>query len=832
MKKVFLYSLVFLFAVVAKSQTAKTMAAAEIKQQLNKLSVFGSVLYIAAHPDDENTRLLSYFASQRQYRTGYLSLTRGDGGQNLIGKELGVDLGLIRTQELLAARRTDGAEQFFTRAFDFGFSKSPEETLEIWDKQKVLADVVWVIRTFKPDVIIARFPTTGEGGHGHHTASALLAQEAFDLAANPNAFPEQLNQTQIWQAQYLFWNTFNFGGNNTTRADQLKFDVGGFNPYLGASYGEIAALSRSQHKSQGFGVPAQRGSYLEYFKQLKGTKVTTDVFENINTTWQKLNNQVNQNILTAAQNKCKVIQDNFDMAAPQKSVKDLVDLYSYIDKNIPIGYWQTQKLTSIKNCIAACAGLHVDATTEQEHAVIGDSITVTLSVINRLADSIFSADCKIDETYVIFDQLKINENATKKYRLFVGNNYQPSQPYWLQQPLNNALFTVNQQTEIGLAEKPNLTVDFSMMIYGKEFIFTIPISHKYTDPVKGEIYQPLSVIPTYFVGATPNVVLYNTNKQNNNVNVTLNVQANKAVTDSVILQYTINGAATTLNSYRKTFTASQKLAETFSLKGLSNIAKPFFIYPQLVTGSAKTVFNKQQNKINYDHIPNIQYTFTEGTKVVPINLQIVGKKIGYIIGAGDKVVPALEQMGYTVTFLTEADCTLGNLQKFDAIITGVRAYNTNDWLNNVHTALMQYIFNGGVLVNQYCTSSNLGPLVSKMGPYNFNITRNRVTDETAPAVYTQPTHTIFNYPNKITAADFNNWVQERSIYHADKLDTNYVSVLNFTDRGETQPQPGSLIVANYGKGKYVYTGLAFFRQLPAGVPGAYRLLANILAKNK
>src|SRR6201996_6189471 len=281
--------IVFLFlARLASAQTAPPADMVSIEQNLKKLDVLGSVLYVAAHPDDENTRLLAYLAQEKHYRTGYLSMTRGDGGQNLIGNEQGELLGLIRTQELLAARRVDGAEQFFTRANDFGFSKGPDETLKIWDREKVLGDVVWVIRKFKPDVIICRFPTTGEGGHGHHTSSAILAQEAFPFAADPQLFPEQLQYVKPWQAKRLLWNTFNFGTTNTTAEDQFKVDVGVYNPVLGKGYGEIAADSRSNHKTQGFGSAKQRGESYEYFKTILGDAPKDDLMDGINTTWGRV----------------------------------------------------------------------------------------------------------------------------------------------------------------------------------------------------------------------------------------------------------------------------------------------------------------------------------------------------------------------------------------------------------------------------------------------------------------------------------------------------------------------------------------------------------------
>src|SRR5215217_3090744 len=286
MKKLyFLLAFVFLF-IGSFAQNFATSA--DIYLGLKKMNVLGSVLYIAAHPDDENTRLLTYFSKDRLYRTGYLSLTRGDGGQNLIGNEQGLALGLIRTQELLAARRIDGAEQFFTRAFDFGFSKSPEETFTKWDREKILSDVVWVIRKFQPDVIITRFPTTGEGGHGHHTASAILANEAFSAAADPNRFPEQLKYVKPWQAKRILWNTFNFGGTNTTNADQFHFDDGIYNPLLGKSYGELGAESRSQNRTQGTGSTSVIGQAFEYFRTTKGDPPINDLMDGVDVSWKRV----------------------------------------------------------------------------------------------------------------------------------------------------------------------------------------------------------------------------------------------------------------------------------------------------------------------------------------------------------------------------------------------------------------------------------------------------------------------------------------------------------------------------------------------------------------
>ncbi len=821
--------LLLLISVGANAQPPKSYTSSEILQNIKKLNVLGSVLYIAAHPDDENTRLLGYLANEKMYRTGYLSLTRGDGGQNLIGDEQGIDLGLIRTQELLAARRIDGAEQFFTRAYDFGYSKSPEETFKTWGHDKILSDVVWVIRSFKPDVIITRFPTTGEGGHGHHTASGILAEEAFDAAADPTKFPEQLKYVTTWQAKRLLWNTFNFGGNNTQNESQFKIDVGAYNPLLGKSYGEIAALSRSQHKSQGFGVPSQRGTTLEYFKTIKGEAPVKDLFDGVDVGWVKTFGSMMPNV-TAQNIKEQVdnISKAYSIEKPEKSIRDLVSLYSLVESEVKLEHWKNIKLAQIKNCIEQCAGLYMEASTTTPYAVQGDSLKLNFVVNNRRGDSVLSADVKVDEEYLIFDQLKKNENRIKTYTKFVSPNAKLTQPYWLVELMDKGSFNISDQTLIGNAENDPLSVDFSMMIEGKEFVFTKPIRYKYTDPVKGEIFQPVNVIPPYFVNSSPNIVIGIAEKPSKKIN--FEIQSNLKIQDSIRMLIPFNGGEYNLLSQLKEFQKNERLKKEVDFSIPQSIENQKPIVPIFLRSKLyKKDFSEVQKIISYEHIPLISYTYSSTTKFVFLNLKITGSHIGYIVGAGDKVPQALEQMGYKVTLLKESDITTNNLKQFDAIVTGVRAYNTNEWMNNVYDVLMQYVNDGGVVVAQYNTSNQLGPVKAKIAPYPFNIGRTRVTDEEAKVNFLQPNHPALNYPNKITEKDFEGWVQERSVYHAEKIDSNYKRILGFKDFGETQEQDGSLIIADYGKGKFVYTGLALFRQLPAGVPGAYRLFANLLA---
>ena len=810
---------------VTNAQAPRSYTSSEILLQLKKLNVLGSVLYVAAHPDDENTRLLAYLANEKLYRTGYLSLTRGDGGQNLIGDEQGVDLGLIRTQELLAARRIDGAEQFFSRAFDFGYSKSPEEAMKFWGHDKILSDVVWVIRKFRPDVIITRFPTTGEGGHGHHTASAILAGEAFEAAADPTKFPEQLTQgVTVWQAKRLLWNTFSFPGNNTQSNDQFKMECGDYNPVLGKSYGEIAAASRSQHKSQGFGVPAQRGSVTEYLKTIKGTAPVTDLMNDVDVSWNRtaeagLNSTVNR------------IISKFDVSHPERSVEALVALYKKVETLADV-YWKEQKLNAIKELIQHCSGLFMDATTNTQFGVQGDSLKINLVVNNRLGANILSADAHVNDDYIIFEQLKKNVNVVQNYTMLIRPNAKITQPYWLEKPMDKGSFNVTDQQQIGKGESDPFSVVFSMMIAGKEFKFTKPVRYKYTDPVKGELYQPLVILPKVELNYKGNVFLGINSRP---VDIETQVKTNLATasTYNVTKQSTAK-IGNSNNPFSFTSSADKRTnteSSTFTFKDVDGDYVEEIRLQAADVGDGRNNFHQYRKSIEYDHIPSIVYFHEASAKLSKIDLKTEGSYVGYIPGAGDKVPEALVAMGYKVVTLKEGDIKASNLKQFDAIVTGVRAYNTNEWMNNVYDELMDYVKEGGVLLVQYNTSNQIGPVRAKILPYPFNISRNRITDEEAKVNFLIPDHPALNYPNKITEKDFDGWIQERSIYHAEKVDTAYRNILSMKDPGEKE-QDGSLIIGNYGKGRFVYTGLVFFRELPAGVPGAYRLFANLIANNR
>ncbi|MEO8405609.1 MAG: PIG-L family deacetylase [Chitinophagaceae bacterium] len=822
------------------SQSPQNITSADMYQGLQKLNVLGTVLYVAAHPDDENTRLIAYLSKDKLYRTGYLSMTRGDGGQNLIGDEQGIELGLIRTQELLSARRIDGGEQFFTRAFDFGFSKGPEETFTKWDKEKILSDVVWVIRKFQPDVIITRFPTTGEGGHGHHTASAILANEAFKAAADPTRFPEQLKYVKPWQAKRILWNTFNFGGTNTTRPDQMIINVGGYNPLLGKSYGEIAAESRSQHKSQGFGATASRGEALEYFATTGGSVAKTDLMDDIDISWYKIKGGA------AIGKMIDALIASFNLSHPEKSVSGLVKLYKSIGA-LEDGYWKTKKLEEVKKLIAQCSGLFIDATTNTQFAVQTDSVRINITLNNRLGADAVLQKISIDNIDSSFSQTlapDINFNFSRN--IYVSPSKSLTQPYWLENKMAEGYYNVTNALKIGQPDiDPAYQVNIRLKIAGEELVFTSSVKYRFTDPVKGEIYEPLVVIPAISVKATPEITVshpYNLTIPNSlflaekdaRLDITSYKRANKIELDENAGNKIVYSGEMDKSTIRTVF-PTDDTASRIAMRKMSAdlVANHDLLYHDTVFYH----YNANQmayhlNSIRYDHIPYQVYFMP--TRKVNTNFyyETYNRKIGYIVGAGDKVPDALEQMGYEVTLLTNKELSRNNLSQYDAIITGVRAYNTNEWMNDYYDKLMEYVNNGGNLIVQYNTSNNVGPIRAKMGPFDFNVSRTRVTDENAEVTFLKPEHPVLNFPNKITQADFKGWIQERSIYHASGFDgTKFETIFSMHDPNESADN-GSLIIAKYGKGYFTYTGLVFFRELPAGVPGAYRLMANIIALNR
>ena len=794
--------------------------AAGILQKIKKLRVAGSVLYVAAHPDDENTRLLSYLSNEKQFRTAYLSLTRGEGGQNLIGKEQGAALGLIRTQELLAARRTDGAEQYFSRAADFGFSKNPEETFAFWNRDSVLADMVLVIRRLKPQVIICRFPPTSEGGHGHHTASAILALEAYEAAADSTRFPEQLKYYSTWKTQRIYWNTYNFS-RNTIGPGQFSLDVGGYNPLLGKSYGEIAAESRSNHKSQGFGTIKQRGSSLEYFKLFKGDSVGADIFSGIDS------RLVRFKLFKSADKLMATCEKNFDPEDPEKSVKTLIRIHQHLTALKTAApeeqYWITQKLSECGSLIIACSGLWLEAVTSAPYSVPGNDLKVNISALNRGGLSVKLKQINsVAGTIDAGTELKPNITHTFEVIEKTRETFSPTRSFWLGEK-ESAVTAFNLSEDAGKrAATPALKYNFILEAEGYTLEAERELLFKKGDPVKGEIYEPFYFVPPVDISFTEKVYVFSRGEKKK---VVLKI---RAFSDN------INGNF--LLSVPEGWSAEVPDNKIFLKKQNEETLKEVWITAGTANGGTLGVsvdidgksYNNQIDWVEYDHIPRQLMSKKAGAVLSSPSIIKGVNKIGYIQGAGDEVAERLRAAGYHVTLLKESDLEKSTLQQYDAIVSGIRAFNVNEELHHKMPALLDYVANGGNLVIQYNTNSRVGPLDFVPGPYPFKITRARTTDEKADVTFVLPLHPVLNQPNKISREDFENWVQERGIYYATEADERYQKPFLMNDAGE-DPLDGSLIITRHGKGNFVYTGLAFFRQLPAGVPGAFRLFANILS---
>ncbi len=823
--------LLAIFPIFAQQNKSSTSA---VYEGIQKLAVFGKVLYIAAHPDDENTRLLAYLANERKLETAYLSLTRGDGGQNLIGDEQGIDLGLVRTQELLAARKIDGAQQFFTTAFDFGYSKSPEEALAIWGQDQILADVVWIIRKFKPDVIITRFPTTGEGGHGHHTASAILAVEAFDAAADSTKFPEQLQYVKIWKAKRLMWNTFNFGGNNTTREDQLKLDVGSYNAVLGKSYGEMASESRSQHRSQGFGVPAQRGISYEYFQHLKGEAATKDIMDGINVNSTKVTSVIGYELRPIG-DTFGYVGISFNRKIYDETVNKLIGSANFRNPTINVAdakiLLEQKTGKPVADLILNSNGIFIEAIASQQINAINDSMPVQFSIINRNGFEITGAVVECLGNKFVFDKIPTNTTVSVSGKLR-PNAFNITNPYWLNEQKETGRFMVKLQTDIGPAESPAPMASFILSTAAGKINVLRPLQYKYTDPVKGELYQPVHITYPALINVSPGLKLVTNDAVKEPQYFNFSLQANTNINGVVKFYINALGKRTLIKDTSIVLLRGSSISFNEKLdvsKFLANSNTMVGVEADIPGYNNKISYSI--NKISYDHIPDIFYHYYDHVSVLKLDLKIAGKKAGYIAGAGDKLAEALTEMGYEVTMLNRNDITAANLQQFDVVVTGVRAYNIHAWLSDKYEVLMKYVENGGVLFNQYNTNSNLGPVKARMAPYPFTIGRNRVTDEKAVVKFLLPDGAAMNYPNVITQKDFDGWVQERSIYEAEAIDDRYEKYFAMKDAGTAETN-GSVVVAKYGKGKYIYSGLVFFRELPAAVPGAFRLFANLIARPK
>lgn len=793
-------------------------SAGAILEELQRVRETGRVLYLAAHPDDENTRLIAYLANGRHYATGYLSLTRGDGGQNLIGPELRDALGVIRTQELLAARRIDGGRQFFSRANDFGYSKSAAEALTVWDRREVLSDTVRVIRQFRPDVIVTRFAPDRDGTHGHHTGSAVMAQEAFALAGDPQAFADELGHLEPWQPKRVVWNAYSWGG--TVVDGAIPVEVGGYNAVRGESFGEIAAHSRSQHRSQGFGAVGTRGNATENFAHIVGEPATADLMDGVTDAWPRYAGGV----AIAAQ--LDAIIKSFDPLDPGASIKGLLKVRQALAKLPADDVIIAEKQAQLDQVLVATLGLYTEAVVPEAKVVPGENLKLTHLVVQRgAAVAVKWVGIRYiaeGELVTVNRVLTANENETVPATRRLPADTALTHPYWLELPSTAGMAVVADKSLIGMPENaPAYAMEYVFEIDGQTLLVPVAPVEVTRDPVRGELRDALQVIPPVAVGFAEQLERFSPGETRQ---VTAYVTAARGDVRGEIELEMPNGW--TARPAKVAFTmqaVGDRFEATFAVTSPRRSESVKLGVKASVQGRS---FDRSPEFVTYDHIPVQLLQPKAVLMAMSFELKIRGERVGYLPGAGDTTAEALSLLGYEVKTLTESDLTVDGLAGLDAVVLGIRAYNTKPELMSRRTALWDFVKEGGNVITQYNTTSQLPK--GDLGPYPFSVSRDRVTDETAAVSLLAPKHPAIMGPNLITLADFDGWVQERGLYFPNRWDEAYTPLLGMADPGEGETQ-GSLLVAKHGEGYFIYTGLSFFREFPAGVPGAYRLFANLVS---
>ncbi|MDZ4836595.1 MAG: PIG-L family deacetylase [Candidatus Melainabacteria bacterium] len=799
-----------------------------ILHELERFRQMGSVLFIAAHPDDENTELLGYLARGRNYRSAYLSLTRGDGGQNVLGADLGDKLGVARTQELLAARQIDGAKQFFSRAIDFGFSKNYQETMSVWDRNEVLSDVVRVIREFRPDIVITRFSPTPGGTHGHHTTSTILAMEAFKLAGDPKAFPEQ--KLEPWQPKRIFWNVSTWQKDKIASANILKINSTGNDPVSGESFHSIASASRAMHKTQGFDtfkLPGGNGEErFESFQLLDGAAATKDIMEDVDTTWKRLpgGEEIDKSVAG--------IITKFDTRDPAASVPDLLKLRKQLNSMSAKNVIVKEKQEQLDHILLECLGLKTETTILNGDVVPGEPMKLHMSASFHYKTP---GDIPVRMTAVRFPELKkeikheaqlqLNDAETFESVETLPTSAPLTQPYWLRVEGTPGMFQVDQPELIGTAENaPAFPVEYVFDVDGQKLVIDDEPLQVSTDSVGNKIKRRMEIIPPVSLRAISDVIV-------------MTPGSSRSV-EVEIKTYRVNSSGT-LRLEAPSGWKVEPAKQSFDLADIGQVSRctfkvtaPSKAETARLTASAEingVRYHSQRQEINYPHIPRQLLQPPAVVKAASVDLEKRGTTVGYLPGAGDSLVENLQQIGYAVKVLDDANLDPKELEGLDAIVIGVRAFNVRANIGAAMPKLLAYVENGGTMIVQYNRPDKLKS--DKVAPYDLKISADRVTDEKAAINFLAPDSPILNTPNKITSSDFDGWVQERGLYFPSQWDDRFSPILACNDAGEP-PSKGVLLVAKYGKGHYIYTGLSFFRQLPAAVPGAYRLFSNMVSIGK
>ena len=828
MKKCFTLGIVLLFLpLLSFGQVPKTYTSSEIHHEIKKFNTLGIVLYVAAHPDDENTRLISYLANQRHLETNYISFTRGGGGQNLIGPELGDKMGVIRTQELLEARRIDGGRQFFARTRDFGFSKNPEETFGHWGYEESMSDMVWAVRKLRPDVVINRFDHRTSGRtHGHHTATAVLAYESFDISGDAEYFPYQLNYASPWQPKRLFFNTsWWFYGSREAfeeadKSNMVTADIGVYFPLLGESNSEIAGRSRSMHRCQGFGTASTRGSQIEYMEFLNGIEMSSndDIFEGIEISWNRVDPSGRLKAFG------QQLDDEFDHTQPHLSVPVLLEMKKLIHE-IEDEFWKEKKLDEIRKLITLCSGLFLETTADRQNAAGGELVNFSTEVTMRSGTD---ATLKGITYYPAGGDTSMNLQLEHNIAYRFNNSFEIphdadlTTPYWL---IEKGTYGMQQVDDVSLRGSPEtapyLFVNYELEIHGQTVNWKLPVIYKYVEPAIGEVYERFDILPVATVGFMSNKMVFG---DRNSREIEVSVRASKDNVSGVLELFLPDGWQASETSWD--FDINRKgQTQVFTTK----LTPPDYQSDEtlkLIANVDGREYDRTLTVINYDYIPLLNVLSHAEARAVRVDIEITNPRIAYIMGAGDNIPAGLRQIGYQVDMLQPSELLTARLDDYAAVVTGIRAYNTIDELGFAQDRMLEYVERGGILIAQYTTPWQLR--TNRLAPYDMTISRFRVTDHEAEMRFLAPDHQVLNYPNKITDADFEGWVQERGLYFAGEWGDEFTAIFGSNDPNEPS-RDGSLVIAQHGEGFYVYTGLSFFRQIPAGVPGSFRLFANILS---
>lgn len=827
---------VFFFAAMLLSPTVmgQSMSSSEILHELHKLKTVGSVLFVAAHPDDENTALLAYLAQEEKLDTAYLALTRGGGGQNLIGSELKEGLGLIRANELLQARKVDGAKQLFTRARDFGYSKNPEDTLENWQEDKVLGDVVYAVRSFKPDVIITRFNPTAEPTHGHHTVSAQLALKAFRLAADPAQFPEQLDHVGVHQAKRIFWNGYGRRRGGEAKNEEreiVELEIGRYNPYLGTSYTEIAALSRSMHKSQGFGRAGSRGAQTERLVLLDGAAAEGDFLSGVDTTWKrfpgggKLDGLLEQAI------------SGFDFSAPWKSVSILAKVDALME-SLPESKLSLSKRSALHRLIAASMGIYVQARSDRSYLTPGEDVALEVELVNRspvaaslrsLQARLFDSDQwprSIELERMEFADKHLESDAVEMVELGfqLPADAPLTQPFWLKTPPETGMYHFENPRLLELETVPApIEAIATLEIEGRMIPLSVPAIERLSDPIKGEVHKIVAIRPELVLKVDSTVTLFEDTKPKR---IEVSVTSNVGDQSGSLIATAPRGWTVKVENPGFALTEREPSA-SIAIRVTPPEASSEGLLSFHAVNTDGTRFELSSHLIEYEHVGRQSILSKTQTKLVRLDLKRAGNRIACIEGVGDTVPETLRRIGYEIDRIPVEEITREGLVAYDTVILGPRVFDAYAGLDKRFDELLAYVEAGGTLISQYNTTS-FRTKSQFRSPYPIKLSRDRVSEEKVEMRVLQPDHPVFNVPNRIVKGDFDNWIQERGLYYASSWDDSYASLLSANDRGEPA-RDGGLLVAQYGKGWYAYTGLSFFRQLPEGNAGAIRLFVNLIS---